>query len=186
MNSAQRRPERARQHAQTLPPTVHHGWPTQYAIPRHGIWHTSDFAAMALGSGFNPHLPGFKHRFLATTLGATMWFFIFYRARYVSLHPSVSCSAHYRHRKDGAKLLVRSAGCREHTATDCPNRVSSIHGRATNMTTMAMKRGMESIISCIPHVKCRSYLLSLAIVSSGICTRNAEPSDAGRLVRLGI
>ncbi|KAJ8488903.1 hypothetical protein ONZ51_g3233 [Trametes cubensis] len=40
------------------------------------------------GSGFNPHLPGFKHRFLATTLGATMWFFIFYRAR-----------------KDGAKLL---------------------------------------------------------------------------------
>ncbi|OJT13405.1 hypothetical protein TRAPUB_10040 [Trametes pubescens] len=40
------------------------------------------------GSGFNPHLPGFKHKFLATTLGATMWFFIFYRAR-----------------KDGAKLL---------------------------------------------------------------------------------
>ena len=36
------------------------------------------------GTGFNPHLPGFKHRFLATTLGATMWFFIFYRARYVS------------------------------------------------------------------------------------------------------
>ncbi|KAI0775646.1 hypothetical protein BD413DRAFT_280894 [Trametes elegans] len=40
------------------------------------------------GSGFHPHLPGLKHRFLATTLGATMWFFIFYRAR-----------------KDGAKLL---------------------------------------------------------------------------------
>ncbi|CDO69401.1 hypothetical protein BN946_scf184270.g4 [Trametes cinnabarina] len=40
------------------------------------------------GSGFNPHLPGFKHKFLATTLGATMWFFIFWRAR-----------------KDGAKLL---------------------------------------------------------------------------------
>ncbi|PBK74507.1 hypothetical protein ARMSODRAFT_593569 [Armillaria solidipes] len=41
-------------------------------------------------SGFNPHLPGFKHNFLAKALGATMWFFIFYRAR-----------------KDGsAKLLV--------------------------------------------------------------------------------
>ncbi|KAH9855241.1 hypothetical protein C2E23DRAFT_612073 [Lenzites betulinus] len=35
------------------------------------------------GTGFNPHLPGFKHKFLATTLGATMWFFIFYRARCV-------------------------------------------------------------------------------------------------------
>ncbi|KAK0195447.1 hypothetical protein F5146DRAFT_287742 [Armillaria mellea] len=32
-------------------------------------------------SGFNPHLPGFKHNFLAKALGATMWFFIFYRAR---------------------------------------------------------------------------------------------------------
>ncbi|KAI0730187.1 hypothetical protein C8Q72DRAFT_883531 [Fomitopsis betulina] len=38
--------------------------------------------------GFHPHPPGLKHRFLATTLGASMWFFIFYRAR-----------------KDGAKLL---------------------------------------------------------------------------------
>ncbi|KAH9945669.1 hypothetical protein B0H21DRAFT_822876 [Amylocystis lapponica] len=40
--------------------------------------------------GFHPHMPGFRHKFLATTLGATMWFFIFYRAR-----------------KDGAKLLGR-------------------------------------------------------------------------------
>ncbi|KAL4253472.1 NADH dehydrogenase [ubiquinone] 1 beta subcomplex subunit 2 [Abortiporus biennis] len=39
-------------------------------------------------SGFHPHLPGFKYKLLSTTLGATMWFFIFYRAR-----------------KDGAKLL---------------------------------------------------------------------------------
>ncbi|CCM06208.1 uncharacterized protein FIBRA_08452 [Fibroporia radiculosa] len=38
--------------------------------------------------GFHPHLPGYKHKFLATALGATMWFWIFYRAR-----------------KDGAKLL---------------------------------------------------------------------------------
>ncbi|KAF9012456.1 hypothetical protein BDQ17DRAFT_1271603 [Cyathus striatus] len=39
-------------------------------------------------TGFHPHLPGAKHTFLAKALGATMWFFIFYRAR-----------------KDGAKLL---------------------------------------------------------------------------------
>jgi hypothetical protein len=37
------------------------------------------------GSGFQPHLPGFKHKFLAKALGATMWFFIFYRARFVYL-----------------------------------------------------------------------------------------------------
>ncbi|KIY67752.1 hypothetical protein CYLTODRAFT_325618, partial [Cylindrobasidium torrendii FP15055 ss-10] len=30
---------------------------------------------------FHPHLPGFKYQFLAKGLGATMWFFIFYRAR---------------------------------------------------------------------------------------------------------
>ncbi|KAF8236520.1 hypothetical protein L208DRAFT_1390624 [Tricholoma matsutake] len=39
-------------------------------------------------SGFNPHLPGSKYTFLAKALGASMWFFIFYRAR-----------------KDGSKLL---------------------------------------------------------------------------------
>ncbi|KAF8135771.1 hypothetical protein EV363DRAFT_1159258 [Boletus edulis] len=32
-------------------------------------------------SGFNPHLPGARYQFLAKALGATMWFFIFYRAR---------------------------------------------------------------------------------------------------------
>ncbi|KAI0702970.1 hypothetical protein C8T65DRAFT_611860 [Cerioporus squamosus] len=58
------------------------------------------------GPGFHPHLPGFTHKFLATTLGATMWFFIFYRARYVHplVHhlewPFIICC-----RKDGAKLL---------------------------------------------------------------------------------
>ncbi|OAX44106.1 hypothetical protein K503DRAFT_795717 [Rhizopogon vinicolor AM-OR11-026] len=41
-------------------------------------------------SGFNPHLPGFRYQFLAKALGATMWFFIFYRAR-----------------EDGPKLLGR-------------------------------------------------------------------------------
>ncbi|KAF8909830.1 hypothetical protein CPB85DRAFT_1221944, partial [Mucidula mucida] len=35
----------------------------------------------ASGAGFHPHLPGFKHNFLGKALGATMWFFIFYRAR---------------------------------------------------------------------------------------------------------
>ncbi|KAG1735137.1 uncharacterized protein EDB91DRAFT_1056433 [Suillus paluster] len=34
-----------------------------------------------VASGFNPHLPGFRYQFLAKTLGATMWFFILYRAR---------------------------------------------------------------------------------------------------------
>ncbi|KAF8345958.1 hypothetical protein F5887DRAFT_964276 [Amanita rubescens] len=38
--------------------------------------------------GFHPHLPPFKYTFMAKALGASMWFFIFYRAR-----------------KDGAKLL---------------------------------------------------------------------------------
>ncbi|TFY61385.1 hypothetical protein EVG20_g7078 [Dentipellis fragilis] len=33
------------------------------------------------GPGFHPHLPGFRHQFLAKALGASMWFFIFYRAR---------------------------------------------------------------------------------------------------------
>ncbi|KAF8070578.1 hypothetical protein FPV67DRAFT_1487905 [Lyophyllum atratum] len=43
-------------------------------------------------AGFNPHLPGFRKNFMAKALGATMWFFIFYRAR-----------------QDGGKLLVKSA-----------------------------------------------------------------------------
>ncbi|KAH0827464.1 hypothetical protein J3R83DRAFT_4153 [Lanmaoa asiatica] len=34
-------------------------------------------------SGFNPHLPGARYQFLSKALGATMWFFIFYRARWV-------------------------------------------------------------------------------------------------------
>ena len=34
-----------------------------------------------IGYGFHPHFPGFKHKFLGKVLGATMWFWIFYRAR---------------------------------------------------------------------------------------------------------
>ncbi|RSH76548.1 uncharacterized protein EHS24_005537 [Apiotrichum porosum] len=33
------------------------------------------------GPGFHPHAPSLLHRGLAKTLGAGMWFFIFYRAR---------------------------------------------------------------------------------------------------------
>ncbi|KAG2750306.1 hypothetical protein CY34DRAFT_801990 [Suillus luteus UH-Slu-Lm8-n1] len=32
-------------------------------------------------SGFNPHLPGLRYQILAKALGATMWFFMLYRAR---------------------------------------------------------------------------------------------------------
>ncbi|PCH43911.1 hypothetical protein WOLCODRAFT_153965 [Wolfiporia cocos MD-104 SS10] len=32
-------------------------------------------------SEFKPSLPAFRYKFLATTVGATMWFFIFYRIR---------------------------------------------------------------------------------------------------------
>ena len=62
-----------------------------------------------LGPGFNPHLPGFRHQFLAKALGATMWFFIFYRARYVALGYALILSDNppAAHRQDGAKLLVR-------------------------------------------------------------------------------
>ncbi|KAM0754230.1 hypothetical protein T439DRAFT_378292 [Meredithblackwellia eburnea MCA 4105] len=31
--------------------------------------------------GFHPHLPGFGHRLTAKLLGASMFFFIFYRAK---------------------------------------------------------------------------------------------------------
>ncbi|KAF9501823.1 hypothetical protein BDN71DRAFT_1438525 [Pleurotus eryngii] len=31
--------------------------------------------------GFHPHLPGAKYTFLSKAIGATMWFFIFYRFR---------------------------------------------------------------------------------------------------------
>lgn len=32
-------------------------------------------------AGFAPHPPAFKHRWGAKLLGATMWFWIFYRAK---------------------------------------------------------------------------------------------------------
>ncbi|KAI9260241.1 hypothetical protein BY458DRAFT_516578 [Sporodiniella umbellata] len=33
------------------------------------------------GFGFHPHFPGFTHRFVGKALGATMWFWMMYRAR---------------------------------------------------------------------------------------------------------
>ncbi|KDQ27666.1 hypothetical protein PLEOSDRAFT_173851 [Pleurotus ostreatus PC15] len=36
---------------------------------------------MAAEPGFHPHLPGAKYTFLSKAIGATMWFFIFYRFR---------------------------------------------------------------------------------------------------------
>jgi hypothetical protein len=59
------------------------------------------------GSGFHPHLPGFKHKFLAKALGATMWFFIFYRARFVLLLFDDNIRFMSFFREDGPKLLVR-------------------------------------------------------------------------------
>lgn len=43
--------------------------------------------------GFNPHLPGLRHTFLSKALGATMWFFLFYRVRYAASTLSLFQSA---------------------------------------------------------------------------------------------
>ena len=37
--------------------------------------------AGAAGLGFHPHFAGFWHRFAGKTLGATMWFWMMYRAK---------------------------------------------------------------------------------------------------------
>lgn len=46
----------------------------------------STTSTLLLDSGFSPHLPGFRYQFLSKALGATMWFFIFYRARCVTIY----------------------------------------------------------------------------------------------------
>lgn len=33
------------------------------------------------GLGFHPHFAGFTHRFVGKALGATMWFWMMYRAK---------------------------------------------------------------------------------------------------------
>lgn len=76
---------RAITHANTLLATsLNHGRRTlQYVCASSAVWDV--LIQCVIGPGFHPHLPAFKHRFLATTLGASMWFFIFYRARCVYL-----------------------------------------------------------------------------------------------------
>lgn len=38
-------------------------------------------AGHAGGLGFHPHFAGFTHRFVGKALGATMWFWMMYRAK---------------------------------------------------------------------------------------------------------
>lgn len=70
----------------------YHGRSTRYATHAFYSFDPSidleDYSASS--SGFHPHLPGLKYKILSTTLGATMWFFIFYRARCVCA-PDVRC-----------------------------------------------------------------------------------------------
>ncbi|KAJ7594339.1 hypothetical protein C8J56DRAFT_778682, partial [Mycena floridula] len=52
--------------------------------------------------GFTPHLPPFRYTFMAKALGATMWFFIFYRVRQdggklLGHHPFLHHDAHGEH-----------------------------------------------------------------------------------------
>lgn len=76
----------ARASASYLHPLRCTTWPDHRVSPLlfRNICYRSEWSELvASGTGFHPHLPGFKYKFLSTTLGATMWFFIFYRARYV-------------------------------------------------------------------------------------------------------
>ncbi|KAF8590942.1 hypothetical protein K439DRAFT_1328626, partial [Ramaria rubella] len=57
-------------------------------------------------TGFTPHLPGLRYKLLSKALGATMWFFIFYRARFVYPYFHLKRSCLTVPREDGAKLLV--------------------------------------------------------------------------------
>lgn len=43
--------------------------------------HLGHMSDCEIGPGFHPHLPGRGYNFMAKALGASMWFFIFYRAR---------------------------------------------------------------------------------------------------------
>ncbi|OXG81899.1 hypothetical protein C348_03257 [Cryptococcus neoformans Gb118] len=47
----------------------------------HSISLYSTTISTMAGPGFHPHPPSLLHRGLAKALGASMWFFIFYRAR---------------------------------------------------------------------------------------------------------
>ena len=82
-----RRDKSRRQSAHELPPSsLQSTWPG-HTVSQISCETASECAEqwrfVASGPGFHPHLPGFKYKFLSTTLGATMWFFIFYRMRFV-------------------------------------------------------------------------------------------------------
>lgn len=56
-------------------------WPAQVRPPS-PLQPTSPLtSSYCTGVGFHPHLPGLGHRFMGKALGATMWFWIFYRAK---------------------------------------------------------------------------------------------------------
>ena len=59
--------------------------------------------------GFNPQLPSIWHRGSAKLLGAGMWFFIFWRARWVvQSRLYIALLMFLGDRQDGPVLLVRS------------------------------------------------------------------------------
>lgn len=81
--------------------------------------------AGAAGLGFHPHFAGFWHRFAGKTLGATMWFWMMYRAK-----------------QDGPVLLVKCHGthfCKSHTYL-CYYRACNTLGTTTvTITTRSIK-----------------------------------------------
>lgn len=64
--------------------TLIHGWGPSSVSPYALRLRVTELKEPDAAGGFHPHLPGFKHKFLGTALGATMWFFMFYRMRFVA------------------------------------------------------------------------------------------------------
>lgn len=86
ITSARKAPSEQRAKAFTNLPPQHSTWPgltVSSILCMLSLEYAQLLYGAASGSGFHPHLPGFKYKFLSTAMGATMWFFIFYRARCV-------------------------------------------------------------------------------------------------------
>lgn len=79
--------------------------------------------------GFHPYQPAFKHRWGAKLLGATMWFWIFYRMK-----------------QDGPVLLVSDAGRR---SVGRPRREMIGHGRATKKLPQLVGIGAGILRACM-------------------------------------
>lgn len=62
--------------------------------------------AGAAGLGFHPHFAGFWHRFAGKTLGATMWFWMMYRAKQDGPVLLVKCHGTHFCRKSYLPLLL--------------------------------------------------------------------------------